>query len=101
MLKTGHYCLTKENLGCHELIGLNAKVVKSSDQNKAGLKGKIVDETKNTFRLETSQGEKVLPKKEVWLELSLGQEKVLLAGEKLCFKPEARTKALGRKSHGN
>lgn len=99
MLKSSHYCISKENILCHELIGLKARVTKSVDKNKIGLKGKIIDETRNTFVLETAKGEKVLPKKEVWLELSLGQEKVEVEGERLCLKPEARTKALWRKGH--
>jgi len=32
----------------HEFIGLNAKVVKSSNPNYVGIKGNVVNETHNT-----------------------------------------------------
>jgi ribonuclease P protein subunit POP4 len=92
MLKSSHYCITADNLLVHELIGLKARVVKSPDKSRVGLKGKIVDETLNTFVLETAKGEKVLPKKEVWLEADLKGEKVEFDAARLAFRPEARTK---------
>ena len=33
----------------HEFIGLEAKVVKSSNPSYVGISGKIIDETRNTF----------------------------------------------------
>ncbi len=99
MLKTSQYCITQANVLCHELIGLKAKVTKSSDKNKAGLQGVIIDETKNTLVLQTKDGVKVLPKKEVWLELNLGRAKVEINGNLINLKPENRTKALWRKCH--
>ena len=92
MLKSSHYCITTDNLLVHELIGLRARVTKSPDKSRKGLKGRIVDETLNTFVLETIKGEKVLPKKEVWLEADLKGEKVEFQASKLVYRPEARTK---------
>ncbi len=98
MLKAEHYCISKENIAVHEIIGLNAMVVGSTDANKIGLRGKIVDETKNTIVVESGKKEKVLPKKEIVLELSLGNEKVVLNGKKILFRPEERTKKMWRRS---
>ena len=92
MLKTSHYIITKDNLLVHELIGLKAEVVKSSDRSREGLKGRLVDETLRTFVLETPKGERVLPKKEVWLEVDLKGEKVRFDAARLGYRPEARTK---------
>ena len=92
MLKTSHYSITKDNLLVHELIGLKAEVVKSSDRSREGLKGRLVDETLRTFVLETPKGEKVLPKKEVWLEVDLKGEKVKFDASKIGYRPEVRTK---------
>jgi len=47
--------LTPENLARHELIGLSVFVEASSDPGQTGLSGRIVDETRNTFLLETEQ----------------------------------------------
>lgn len=92
MLKTGHYQITPDNVLVHELIGLKARVTKSPDKSRVGLNGRIVDETLQTFVLETGKGEKVLPKKEVWLEVDLKGEKLEFDAARLSFRPEARTK---------
>jgi ribonuclease P protein subunit POP4 len=101
MFKTKNYCITPKNVLCHELIGLKAEVVKSTDKSRIGLKGKIIDETRNTLQLETKSGEKTLPKKEVWLEVNLKNEKAMIAGKDIVVKPEARTKFCWRKCHGS
>ena len=95
MLKTKHYNITRKNLVCHEWIGLKAEVAESSDSSRIGLKGKVVDETKNLVILETKKGEKKLPKKEVKLMIELGKENVLLDCSKLLQRPEDRIKYFG------
>jgi len=100
MIRTENYCISRENLALHELIGLKARVVNSSDSGRIGLKGKIVDETKNTIVMETGKGEKTLPKKEVFLEVQLQQEKIFLDCSKIVLRPEERTKKLWRRRHG-
>ena len=55
--------LTPESLARHELIGLFAQVELSSDPGLAGLSGQVVDETRNTFLLETVQRVLRIPKK--------------------------------------
>ncbi len=44
--------ITKNNIHKHELIGLSAKVISSSDSSLKGISGKIVNETKKTLRIE-------------------------------------------------
>lgn len=96
------YKICKENITAHEVIGLNAEVVQSEDVNKKGLEGKIVDETKETLRIEVENGEeKILPKKEVSLRLKLlNGEKIEVNGKELIGKPEDRIKESWRKAHG-
>ena len=43
-----------------EFIGLNVKVVKCTNPSCVGLSGKIIDETRNTFRILCKGEEKVL-----------------------------------------
>src|SRR3989344_881259 len=93
MLKGENYCITRENLAVHEIIGLKAEVVGSSDKGREKMKGKIIDETKNTFTLETTKGEKIVPKAEAVFEFYLGDEKVIVDGKKLVYRPEDRIKA--------
>ncbi|MBU0636300.1 ribonuclease P protein subunit [Candidatus Micrarchaeota archaeon] len=89
--------ITPTNLPYHEWIGLECKVIQATDPNKKGLKGKIIDETKNTIKIETTQGEKTLPKKEVELEVKIKQQKMILKPKEGCFSPENRVKAFFKK----
>ncbi len=92
MLKKKNYCITKQNAAAHELIGLHAVVSESTDKSREGMRGKIVDETKNLFIIETQKGEKKLPKREVKLTVTIGKENVLLDCSKLQQRPEDRVK---------
>lgn len=91
------YLITEQNLPAHEWIGLLCTVAQSPDAGKKGLKGKIVDETKNTLLIQTQTGEKVLPKTEVKLEIELDGKKVALDTANWCFSPENRIKAFFKK----
>jgi ribonuclease P protein subunit POP4 len=54
--------ITAENITRHELIGLETSIVESSNSQAIGLHGKIIDETKSMFTIETSTGVKHMPK---------------------------------------
>ncbi len=71
-----------------EFIGEEMEVIKSSDMNKIGIKGKIIDETKNMFILKTKKGEKRVPKKEVVFKIK-GQ---VFEGKDLAKRPWERLK---------
>jgi ribonuclease P protein subunit POP4 len=59
--------ITAENITRHELIGLETSIVKSSNSQVVGLHGKIIDETKSMFAIETETGIKTMPKENsVW-----------------------------------
>lgn len=99
MLKTEQYTITRENILAHELIGLEVSVSNSSDPNKKGIKGKVIDETKNVMVIESNGIEKVVPKAEAEFEFTLGKEKVKIKGDKILYKPEQRVKILWRKKN--
>ena len=46
--------LTPHNIIHHELIGLDTKVADSTNMSFIGIEGRIVDETKNMFKIEVS-----------------------------------------------
>jgi len=54
--------LTPHNIIHHELIGLDTEVVDSTNSSLTGIRGKIVDETKHMFIIETDVQEKKVPK---------------------------------------
>ena len=91
--------ITQGNLPGHEWIGLEAKVVASTDPVRVGEKGRIVGETKNTIVLETPDKELVLPKREVNLEVKWNNKKLVLNARKWCFRPEDRIKTWAKKKN--
>jgi ribonuclease P protein subunit POP4 len=101
MLKGSHYTITKENVVMHEIIGLKADVVESSDAGRKGIKGTVIDETKNVFVLECADGSiRRIPKDESVFEFDIGGEKAVIKGSLLVARPHERTKMLGGKAYG-
>lgn len=80
-----------ENLARHELIGLTVTVVASTDAGLTGLSGRIVDETRNTFLIESERGIKRVAKgiSSLIFELPNGQ-KAKVQGSILISQPENR-----------
>jgi len=83
--------LNPESLARHELIGLEVQVVTSSDPGQIGLRAQVVDETRNTFLLETRSRVLRIAKKNTSLIFTLldGQN-VRVYGSILISKPENR-----------
>ena len=54
--------LVPQNIIHHELIGLDIRVVDSTNSSLNGIRGMIIDETKNMFKVETDDREKMIPK---------------------------------------
>ncbi len=50
------------NIIHHELIGLDIRVGDSTNNSLCGIEGRIVDETRNMFKVETDDREKMIPK---------------------------------------
>ncbi len=74
------------------LIGFNLEVVQSCSKELVGIKGKVVDETKNTLRIETGKKESVVLKKPNIFLVSVGKKKIRIDGEKIMFRPEEKAK---------
>ncbi len=75
----------------HELIGLQVEVISASDPTLVGLKGRIVDETRNTLTIEGSGRERMIPKRGSVFRFEVGG-KVDVEGERILFRPEDRIK---------
>lgn len=54
--------ITPATIQFHELIGLEARIVKSNDPSLKNISGKVVDETKNTLKLYVKDRVKTIPK---------------------------------------
>jgi len=74
-----------------EFIGVEASVVRSTDPSLVGVRGLVVDETRNTFVLDAGGREKRVPKQGTRFRFNL-QGGVELEGEEILFRPEDRIK---------
>jgi ribonuclease P protein subunit POP4 len=75
------------------LIGRRARISASPDPTRAGLSGRIVDETKNTLTLHTGSGDRcTVPKPDHQLAIQHEDREVLLDGSTIAHRPEDRVK---------
>lgn len=85
--------ITPQNLVRHELMSLPVRIVESTDPTQKNLRGKVVDETYNTIKIETKKGEKVISKKNTVFIFTLPNAvKVQVDGSLLVSRPEDRIK---------
>jgi ribonuclease P protein subunit POP4 len=82
--------ITKENLLIHELIGLEAMVVKSNNEQITGISGKVVDETKSMLFLNTINGIKKIPKENAEWKFSFDKNESIVNGNLLTKRPQER-----------
>ena len=79
------------NLRKHELIGLDVEVVMATDPTQEHLRGRIVDETRNTLVVEVRGDEKRIPKRGSRFRFDV-QGGVEVDGDEIRFRPEDRVK---------
>ncbi|MBP3792242.1 MAG: ribonuclease P protein subunit [Methanobrevibacter sp.] len=85
--------ITSKNLVHHEFIGLNVHVTSNKNES-LNLKGTIIDETKNTIKIEGNDNiERVIPKKgSIFVFEIPNGEKIEVDGNILSIRPEDRIK---------
>lgn len=84
--------INASNVIKHELIGLIAEVINAKNPSLIGLKGKIIDETRSTITLKTTQGKKVIIKKQVKMAITIMKSKTEIDGSLLVGRVEERLK---------
>jgi ribonuclease P protein subunit POP4 len=83
--------ITPRNILRHELIGLPVTVVRASNPRHQGVTGDVVDETRNTLRIRTASGVKVIPKHPNTFRFRLPDGTVVdVDGSALVMQPERR-----------
>jgi len=76
-----------------EFIGLNAKVVKSTNPDYVGIKGKIIDETRNTLVIRHEKSDKVIVKNVAVFHFTMPDGTVVeVDGNIIVGRPEDRLK---------
>ena len=81
-----------KKLAREELIGLHVKITDCKDPSWNGKSGIIVDETKNTFLIETHDKRKKIAKNIASFEFRFEGKKIKINGSKIAFRPEDRIK---------
>jgi ribonuclease P protein subunit POP4 len=90
--------ITPQNVFRHEFIGLTVEVTDSTNEGLIGLHGIIIDETRNTIKIDTGKDEKIIPKDSVTFLFTLPEgEKVSIDGKVILARPEDRIKKKFRK----
>jgi ribonuclease P protein subunit POP4 len=85
--------ITAKNLVRHELIGLPVEVVESSNKFQIGIKGKVVDETKNLLIIESEKELKKIQKSESKFIFKIPSgKKIKVDGKIIVARPEDRIK---------
>ncbi|MFA5049715.1 MAG: ribonuclease P protein subunit [Candidatus Micrarchaeia archaeon] len=74
------------------LIGFKTKIIKSNSKEMIKLAGKIIDETKNTIKMELGDREIVVAKKSNTFLIFAGKTRIEIDGEKIMFRPEEKAK---------
>lgn len=77
----------------YEFIGLDAKVVKSSNPNYLGISGKVINETRNTFVILQNNKRKIAVKERAVFHFTLPDATIVeIDGKILVGRPEKRLK---------
>lgn len=84
--------MNQKELERHEIIGLICEITDAKNKDIIGLKGKVIDETKNTLRIQTKKGIKIILKNQVTLKFTINKKSIQIQGEKLVKRPEERIK---------
>ncbi len=71
-------------------IGLEVEVVESPNKCEEGIKGLVVDESMNTFRIETDRGIKTVAKRGRVFCVRIDGERYRVNGDLTAFRPEER-----------
>lgn len=74
-----------------ELIGLEAEITDSENKRNIGIKGKIIDETQNTFTIKGKKTWMVVKKQNIFL-FKTKNKKIKINGKLIVKRPEERIK---------
>jgi ribonuclease P protein subunit POP4 len=82
----------------NELIGLNARVAKSTNRDSVGILGKVIDETRNTLVIRQNNSDKIVPKETTIFQFTLSNGSIVeVEGNAIMGRPEDRVKKKPRR----
>ncbi len=85
---------TRKNILFSTFVGLQVEIARSSQQDMVGLRGKVVDETKNLIIIEKEDGKEIkIQKVSSVFRFTLDDgEKIDVEGKRIAFRPHERPK---------
>lgn len=79
--------ITADNIVSHELIGLDTEIANSTNPQVVGLNGRIINETKSMFTINTEKGIKTIAKSTNSWKFTIEGKKVVVEGSKIAKRP--------------
>ena len=79
--------ITADNIHSHEFIGLDTEIVKSTNPQVIGLNGRIINETKSMFTINTENGVKSIAKSTNDWKFSIQNKDIIVDGSKITKRP--------------
>jgi len=75
--------ITSDNITSHEFIGLHTEIMQSTNSQVIGLNGRIIDETKSMFKINTDKGVKSIAKSTNQWKFSIEDKDITVDGSKI------------------
>ena len=79
--------ITIDNIRSHEFIGLDTEITKSTNPEVIGLNGRIINETKSMFTINTNRGIKSIAKSTNDWKFSIQSKEIIINGSKIAKRP--------------
>ncbi len=79
--------ITVDNITSHEFIGLYTEITKSTNPQIIGLNGRVINETKSMFTINTEKGVKSIAKSQNSWKFSIEDKDVIVEGTKITKRP--------------
>jgi ribonuclease P protein subunit POP4 len=79
--------ITADNIHSHEFIGLDTEIVQSTNPQVIGLNGRIINETKSMFTINTENGVKSIAKSTNDWKFSIQNKDIIVDGSKITKRP--------------
>jgi ribonuclease P protein subunit POP4 len=79
--------ITADNITSHEFIGLDTEITQSTNPQVVGLNGRIINETKSMFTINTENGAKSIAKSTNNWKFSIKGQDIVVDGSKIAKRP--------------
>ena len=79
--------ITTDNITSHEFIGLDTEITQSTNPQIVGLNGRIINQTKSMFTINTDKGVKSIVKSQNSWKFSIENQDVIVEGTKIAKRP--------------